>query len=88
MGIAQNIPRAFELLCKNPNMKCFLAAWKLRYIKGNLLALLKQLETAHIDFGVMREQIFPAIVCSNKTKPHVIVKPFNCNSCHVISSLT
>jgi len=36
----------------------------------------------------MREQILPAIVGSNKAKPHVIVKPFNCTSCHVINSLT
>ena len=36
---------------------------------------------------MVREQIFTAIIGSDKTKPHVIVKLFNCASCHVISSL-
>jgi hypothetical protein len=35
----------------------------------------------------VREQIFATIIGSDKTKTLCIVEPFNCTSCHVITSL-
>jgi hypothetical protein len=55
----------------------------LHYFIGDLLALLEGLETIHIDRGKMREQIFAAIIGSDKTKPPCFVEPFDYACCHV-----
>jgi hypothetical protein len=64
-----------------------LAFGTLNYFKGDLLAFFEGLEAAHVDCGKVREQIFAAIIGSDKTETLCVVEPFNCTSCHVIASL-
>src|SRR4030067_2909027 len=64
-----------------------LAFRTLNYVEGDLLAFFERFETAHVDCGKVREQIFAAIIGSDKTKTLCVVEPFNCTSCHVFTSL-
>ena len=58
----------------------------LSYIKCNFLAFFERLESAHIDCGKVRKQIFAPVIGSDKTKTLCIVKPFYSACCHVITS--
>ena len=69
------------------NIGSLLALGTLYHVKRDFLAFFKGLETAHINCGKMCEQVFAAIIRSDKTETFCIVKPFNCTSCHVIVSL-
>jgi len=69
------------------NVGSLLTLWTLHHVKRDFLAFFKGLETAHIDCRKVREQVFAAIIRSDKTEAFCVVEPFNCTSCHVIISL-
>jgi hypothetical protein len=59
-----------------------LALGTLNNFKGHFLTFFERLEAAHVDRGEMREQVFAAIIGSNKTKTLCIVEPLNSTVCH------
>ena len=63
------------------------ALWSLSHFKADFLAFLKRLEAVHVDRRKVCEQIFAAVIGSNKTKTLCVVEPFNYACCHVITSL-
>ena len=64
-----------------------LAFRALNYVEGDLLAFFERFETTHVDCGKVREQIFAAIIGSDKTKTLCVVEPLYGTSCHVFTSL-
>jgi hypothetical protein len=61
-----------------------LALRALNNFKGHFLAFFERLETAHVDRGEMREQIFAAVIGSNETETLCIVEPFYSTVCHAL----
>ncbi len=51
--------------------------------EGNLLAFFQGLESAHVNRGEMRKQVFAPVIRSDETKAFSVVEPLNCTSCHV-----
>jgi len=52
-----------------------LAFWALRNLKLDLLAFLERLESAHLDRGEVRKQIFTAVIRGNEAVPLCIIEP-------------
>jgi hypothetical protein len=68
------------------NVRGLLAFRPLRDIERNLLAFFQRLEAIHRDGGEMREEIFAAIIGSNKAETFGIVEPLDSTSCHNAAS--
>jgi ATP:corrinoid adenosyltransferase len=49
----------------------------------DLLAFLERLEAAHLDRGVMREQVFTALGRGNEAEAFGVVEPLYGTGCHV-----
>ena len=60
-----------------------LALGALHDIEGNFLTFLQRLETIHVDGGEMSEEVFAAIIRSDKAKTLGIIKPLDGANCHV-----
>src|SRR5438874_11674885 len=56
----------------------------LLHFELDLLAFLQRLEAAHLDRGVMREQIFAALSRGDEAEALGIVEPLNSTGCHLI----
>jgi hypothetical protein len=61
-----------------------LALGTLNNFKGHFLTLFERLESAHVDRGKVREQIFATIIGRNKTETLCVIEPFNCTVCHAL----
>src|SRR5216117_3145223 len=58
----------------------------LLHFELHLLAFLQRLEAAHLDRGVMREQIFAALGRGDEAEALGVVEPLNSASCHFLTS--
>ena len=59
----------------------------LRDFKRDFLPLFQGLEAIHLDCRKMGEQVVAAIIRGDESVTLGIVEPFDCTSCHMLSSL-
>ena len=64
------------------NIGSLLAFWALRDFELNFLTFFEGLESVHVDCGKVSEQIFTAIIRSDKAEAFRIVEPLDCTCCH------
>ena len=60
-----------------------LALRALHDVEGNFFAFLEGFETTHGNSGEMGEEIFAAIIRSNKAKAFGIIEPLDGTECHI-----
>src|SRR5687768_15347999 len=59
------------------NVRGLLALRALRHFEADLLAFLERLESAHLDCGKMREQVFAAVIRRDEAVAFRVIKPFH-----------
>jgi len=84
------LARAFLFIQLRNRLRCLdigslLALGTLNDVEGDLLAFLEGFETAHVDCGEVREQVFATIIRSDEAKTFCIVEPLYSTVCHVTS---
>src|ERR1700733_2600765 len=77
----QVCPILKPLVLKRLNVGCLPTLRSLNYIELHRLTLLKTLEAARVDCGVMGENVF-AVLTADEAKPLGIVKPLHCSLFH------
>jgi hypothetical protein len=64
------------------NVGCLLAFRALRDFERNLLTFFEGLEAVHLDCGEVSEQIFAAVIRSDKSEAFGVVEPLDGTCCH------
>lgn len=67
------------------NIRCLLALRASGHFKGDALIFLERLETARLNCGEVRKQIFATLVRGDEAKTLRIIEPLYDTSCHTIS---
>ena len=69
-------------LLRSLNVGSLLAFRALRDFELDFLTFFERLEAVHLDCGKVREQIFTAVIRSDKAEAFRIVEPLDCTCCH------
>ena len=64
------------------NVGCLLAFRALRDFERNLLTFFEGLEAVHLDCGEVSEQIFAAVIRSDKSEAFGVIEPLDGTCCH------
>lgn len=64
------------------NVRSLLALRALRDVKLDFLTFFQGLEAVHLDCGEVSEQIFAAVIRSDKAKAFGIIEPLDSTCCH------